>query len=141
MVAAGAGRAPAQDLPEVKRLDLSEVVLTLKATGVEDLRRFRWLEAPGDTAFSHAEELLWIWVRRKTPHRDLRSRAAYACVSVHPRYARMLLAAHEYGCVYQACLVAALTQGRDLFVRKPSKDAASERKDLFGDKKCPISGF
>ena len=27
---------------------------------------------------------------------------------VHPRYARMLLAAQEYGCVYAACLVAAL---------------------------------
>src|SRR5436190_17402660 len=32
-----AERAP-QDLPEVKRLDLSEVVLTLKAAGIEDLR-------------------------------------------------------------------------------------------------------
>ena len=38
-------RAP-QELPEIKRLDLAEVVLTLKAAGVEDLRKFRWLEAP-----------------------------------------------------------------------------------------------
>ena len=29
---------PAQELPEIKRLDLAEVVLTLKAAGVEDLR-------------------------------------------------------------------------------------------------------
>ena len=34
-----------RDLPEIRRLDLSEVVLTLKASGVEDLRKFRWLEA------------------------------------------------------------------------------------------------
>src|SRR5262245_14386172 len=46
---------PGQELPEVKRLDLSEVVLTLKAAGIEDLRRFRWLEPPSDTALSHAE--------------------------------------------------------------------------------------
>src|SRR5580698_300051 len=32
-------RAP-QELPEIKRLDLAEVVLTLKAAGVEDLRTF-----------------------------------------------------------------------------------------------------
>src|SRR5205085_50514 len=41
---------PKQELPEVKRLDLSEVVLTLKAAGVEDLRKFRWLEAPSGPA-------------------------------------------------------------------------------------------
>ena len=49
---------PQQELPEIKRLDLSEVILTLKATGVENLRTFRWLEAPSDTALNHAEELL-----------------------------------------------------------------------------------
>ena len=36
----------AQELPEVKRLDLAEVVLTLKASGVEDIGDFRWLEPP-----------------------------------------------------------------------------------------------
>ena len=49
---------PAQELPEVKRLDLAEVVLTLKAAGVEDLRTFRWLEPPEEQALAHAEELL-----------------------------------------------------------------------------------
>ena len=48
----------AQELPEIKRLDLSEVVLTLKAAGVTDLRKFRWLEAPDAHALAHAEELL-----------------------------------------------------------------------------------
>src|SRR5262249_46720147 len=34
----------AQESPEIKRLDISEVILTLKAAGAEDLRSFRWLE-------------------------------------------------------------------------------------------------
>ena len=46
---------------------------------------------------------------------------------VHPRYARMLLAAQEYGCVHQACLVAALTQGRDLLLRNPRRKCGSAR--------------
>ena len=50
-------RAP-QELPEIKRLDLAEVVLTLKAAGVEDLRKFRWLEKPDEISLTHAEELL-----------------------------------------------------------------------------------
>src|ERR1017187_1684341 len=46
------------EMPEIRRLDLSEVVLTLKASGVEDLRKFRWLEKPDEISLTHAEELL-----------------------------------------------------------------------------------
>jgi ATP-dependent helicase HrpB len=53
---------------------------------------------------------------------------------LHPRYSRMLLAAQEYGCVHQACLVAALTQGRDLLLRNCGKEVESAREDLFGEK-------
>src|SRR5207237_9253090 len=49
---------PSQELPEIQRLDLSEVVLTLKAAGIENLSKFRWLEAPSEKALNHAEELL-----------------------------------------------------------------------------------
>jgi ATP-dependent helicase HrpB len=47
-----------QELPEVKRLDLAEVVLTLKASGVTDVKAFRWLEAPDPKALERAETLL-----------------------------------------------------------------------------------
>ena len=52
------GHRLVQELPEIKRLDLAEVVLTLKAAGVEDLRKFRWLETPDEQSLAHAEELL-----------------------------------------------------------------------------------
>ncbi|HEY4952868.1 MAG TPA: helicase-related protein, partial [Verrucomicrobiae bacterium] len=52
------GHRAVQELPEIKRLDLAEVVLTLKAAGVENLRQFRWLEAPDERSLAHAEELL-----------------------------------------------------------------------------------
>ena len=53
---------------------------------------------------------------------------------LHPRYARMLIAAQDYGCVYQACLLAALTQGRDLLLRNVDGDTARHREDLLGEK-------
>src|ERR1035438_10641904 len=46
----------------------------------------------------------------------------------------MLLAAKEFGCVHQACLVAALTQGRDLLLRNVDKATAGFREDLLGEK-------
>lgn len=135
------GHRPVQELPEVKRLDLSEVVLTLKASGVQDLRKFRWLEAPDEQSLAHAEELLTdlgalkpvSQLSTNNPQLTPIGRKLLA-FPLHPRYARMLLAAQEYGCVYQACLVAALTQGRDLLLRNCGKDVDLAREDLFGDK-------
>jgi ATP-dependent helicase HrpB len=130
---------PVQEKPEVQRLDLAEVVLTLKAAGVEDLHSFRWLEHPGDQRLAHAEELLVdlgaLKHKPQTPHTEItplgRRMLAFP---LHPRYARMLLAAQELGCVYQACLIAALTQGRDLLVRKIDKHSREFREDMLGDK-------
>ena len=155
---------PGQELPEVKRLDLSEVVLTLKAAGVADLRKFRWLEPPSEQALAHAEELLLDLGALKASAPALAASEAgemnqpiaasrgpqegavapltaitslgrrMLAFPLHPRYARMLLSAQDYGCVYQACLVAALTQGRDLLLRKVDKRVREFRDDLLGDK-------
>ncbi len=131
-----------QELPEVKRLDLAEVVLTLKAAGVNDLRKFRWLEPPPPQALAHAEELLCDLGALEHPGPDGVSGPItpigrkMLAFPVHPRYARMLLAAQDFGCVYQACLVAALTQGRDLLNRSQGRDrdTAKQRDDFLGDK-------
>jgi ATP-dependent helicase HrpB len=145
---------PAQELPEIKRLDLAEVVLTLKAAGVTDLRKFRWLEPPEERSLAHAEELLTDLGALKpesfandsgleSPENPQTRMSALRITPVgrkmlafpvHPRYARMLLAAQEYGCVYQAALVAALTQGRDLLLRNVGRDVNSLREDLLGEK-------
>jgi ATP-dependent helicase HrpB len=123
----------AQELPEIKRLDLSEVVLTLKASGVEDLRKFRWLEKPDEVSLAHAEELL---ADLGAIHENIITAIGRKMLAfpLHPRYARMLLAAQEYGCVHQSCLVAALTQGRDLLLRNCGKEVDSAREDLLGEK-------
>jgi ATP-dependent helicase HrpB len=132
---------PQQELPEVKRLDLAEVVLTLKAAGVENLRAFRWLEPPEEQALAHAEELLTDLGAPKAINHQLKPNYQLALTPVgrkmlafplHPRYARMLLAAQHYRCVYQACLLAALTQGRDLLLRNVDGDTARRREDLLG---------
>jgi len=178
---------PEHELPEIKRLDLAEVVLTLKAAGVTNLRQFRWLEPPSDEALAHAERLLLdLGALQPAPERTpnparppqttgtqaqqqlaqagatmpqptaaAAHRAAPPTLSlpvapsgtvitelgrrmlafpVHPRYARMLLAAQQQGCVYQACLVAALTQGRDLLQRNPGRAVEEARAELLGDR-------
>ncbi len=123
-----AARAP-QELPEVKRLDLSEVILTLKAGGVGDVRAFRWLEAPEPRALERAEQLLGDLGAVEGGEISAMGRRMLA-FPVHPRYARMLLAGEEYGCVREAALAAALTQGRQLLRRGEGEEA---RERALGD--------
>ncbi len=125
---------PPRELPEIKRLDLAEVVLTLKAAGVDDLRAFRWLEKPDPISLTHAEELVTDLGALDHSGRITAVGRKMLAFPVHPRYSRMMLAAQEYGCVYQACLVAALTQGRDLLTRGGGKEVRDDRDDLLGEK-------
>jgi ATP-dependent helicase HrpB len=128
-------RAP-RELPEVKRLDLSEVILTLKASGVEDVANFRWLEPPDAKALERAEQLLIdlgaIESGGSSPGTITSLGRRMLAFPVHPRYARMLLAAQQYGCVRSVALIAALTQGRNLLRRGESKQVRDDRDDLFG---------
>ncbi len=136
----------AQELPEVKRLDLAEVVLTLKASGIKDVAGFRWLEAPDPKALESAKQLLSDLGATSDSARVCRPGVAVSdcenvitslgrrmlAFPVHPRYARMLLAAQEEGCVRGIALIAALTQGRSLLRRAEGKQMRSDREDSFG---------
>lgn len=125
-------RAP-QELPEVKRLDLAEVVLTLKASGVGDVAAFRWLEPPDPKSLARALLLLTDLgaLNAEGLLTDLGRRML--AFPAHPRYARMLLAAEEHGCVPAIAQVAALTQGRSVLRRAEDRRMEEEREAAFGD--------
>lgn len=120
-------------MPEVKRLDLAEVVLTLKASGVDNIAEFRWLEPPDPRALERAEQLLED-LGALSPNERLITPLGRRMLAfpVHPRYARMLLAAQEHGCVRAIALIAAVTQGRNLLRRAEGKQAREDREDLLG---------
>jgi ATP-dependent helicase HrpB len=157
------GQRAAQELPEVKRLDLAEVVLTLKASGIDDVFSFPWLEKPDPKALERAESLLadlGALGARPSPAAGLATaessemRPVAAALPaegkpaalpitelgrkmlrfpVHPRYARMFLAAQERGCVRPVALMAALTQGRNFLLRGATREVETAREDLLGE--------
>ncbi len=160
-------RAP-QELPEVKRLDLAEVVLTLKAAGIDDVANFPWIEPPDPKALARAEDLLrdlgavivgpvsdptratlpksvGVAEQGETGRRPVLPGEESVAISsiteigrrmlkfpVHPRYARMFLAAAEYGCVRTVAMMAALTQGRSFWLRSVDRGVEQAREDLLG---------
>lgn len=128
---------PAFELPEVARLDLSEAVLSLSVAGLYGSERFRWFEPPPKAALARAELLL----------RDLGALADATCditevgrrmaaFPMHPRHARMLLEGARHGCLETAALVAALTSGRPILVRRAGAEAEARRWRAIGDEEA-----
>ncbi|WP_415907699.1 ATP-dependent helicase HrpB [Oleiharenicola sp. Vm1] len=124
---------PLQELPEVKRLDLAEVVLTLKAAGIDDIYGFPWLEKPEPKALERAETLLEDLGALHGPQKAITEVGRRMLrFPMHPRYARMFLAAQDYGCVRSVALMAALTQGRNFLLRGVDRRTEEAREELFG---------
>jgi ATP-dependent helicase HrpB len=146
------GQRALQELPEVRRLDLAEVVLTLKAAGIDDVAGFPWIEPPEPRALARAEALLSdlgavaavapARSRAVSPSPEDNARPSLTRITeigrrmlkfpVHPRYARMFLAGAEYGCVRTVAMMAALTQGRTFWLRNVGRDVDQAREDVLG---------
>lgn len=128
-----AGRA-GHDLPEIKRVDPSEILLTLKALGVREVAAYPWLEPPEPKALERALTLLRDLGALDDAGAPTPLGRRMLSFPVHPRYSRMLLAAGERGAVRPIALIAAIAQGRPLLVRNAGKSSSELRRDTLGDR-------
>lgn len=123
-----------QELPEVRRLDLTEVVLTLKAAGITDIAGFEWFEKPDPRALALAESLLADLGALAGPGEAITELGRRMLrFPVHPRYARMFLEAQQRGCVRPVAMMAALTQGRNFLLRGVARAVEEAREELLGE--------
>jgi len=125
---------PDHDLPEIRRLDLADAVLQLKALGVSDPRTFPWLEPPEDQALERAFDLLQGLAALDTSGNLTEAGQQMARLPMHPRLSRLLLEADRRRCLKRAALWAALIGERDLltapihprYTQPPEDDLASD---------------
>jgi ATP-dependent helicase HrpB len=128
------GQRPAHEAPEVKRLELSEVVLALKASGIVDIAGFDWFEKPETRGIERAEALLADLGALAGPGGPITEVGRRMLrFPVHPRYARMFLAAQERGCVRPVAMMAALTQGRNFLLRGVPRQVDQAREEALGE--------
>ena len=133
------------DIPEIRRLDLSEALLTLAALGIGDASRFDWFEMPDAASLEAATVLLQKLAAidgkgglTEVGRRMLRFPA-------HPRLARLLVEGERRGVGEDAAALAALLSEGDISDeagarfgdarnRQGSREGADllERLDRFG---------
>ena len=102
------------DVPEIERSDLTEVVLTLHALGVDDVDDFDWLTPPPLAALKAAQDLLQrLGAVSATGALTERGRRMLR-FPTHPRLARLLVEGEDRSVAQDAATLAALIGERDI---------------------------
>lgn len=111
--------------PEILQADLTPLMLEIAAWGAE-VSDLHWMDTPPESATAHAAELLEELGAldasgKITPHgRDI------LALGLHPRLAHMILRAKALGYAYEASLLAAALEEKDIFT-----DASRFSSDLI----------
>jgi ATP-dependent helicase HrpB len=104
---------PEHDVPEIKRVDLAEAILTLHGAGIRDAGSFAWFESPPGSSVEAAENLLArlgaLDAGRITPLGIQMLR-----LPLHPRLARLIAEGEKLGALNESALLAALLSERDI---------------------------
>ncbi len=119
------------DEPEIKRIDLTPVVLEVIHWSGADPRQFDWFEPPPEHAIRHAVELLEKLGAVDAGRFQLSAQGKRLLdLPVHPRIGRMLVEGERRGVSDEAAAMAAIVSERD-FVQSVDRDAPSDRSDLL----------
>jgi ATP-dependent helicase HrpB len=125
------GLAPFEP-PEIHRVDLCTAVLGLHAWGVTEPGQFRWFDAPAPERLIDAERLLLaMGALSAAEHHITPVGQDMIKWPIHPRLARLLIAAVDAGRPVEGATIAALLSEKDIKIRDSAppraKPAASAR--------------
>lgn len=125
---------PPREIAEIRRVDLAETLLMLKASGCPDARDFPWFEAPEERTLTRAETLLRdLGAAEEGTGAITETGRRMLAFPLHPRYARMMLAAEAVGRVRSVALIAALTQERGVLIRRTDSRQEELRDRHLGE--------
>ncbi len=126
------------EIPEVRRLDLSEALLTLAALEVGDTSRFAWFETPDTASLEAGSELLRRLdaIDKKGGLTDIGR--CMLRFPAHPRLARLLVEGERRGVGEDAAALAALLSEGDIsdeararFGESRNRQGSAEGADLL----------
>jgi ATP-dependent helicase HrpB len=115
---------PANDIPEIRRVDLADAALALHGSGVVSLRDFPFFEAPPPAALEAADHLLHLLGAVDSKGALTETGKRVMRFPVHPRQGRLLLEAERRGAAADGAALAALLGERE--IRQEARGRASK---------------
>ncbi|KAJ1720480.1 DEAH-box ATP-dependent RNA helicase prp22 [Coemansia erecta] len=116
-------------VPEIQRVNLSSMVLSLKAMGINDLIGFDFMDPPPVPTLITSLELLHSLSALDNEGLLTRIGRKMAEFPMSPELAKALLASVEYGCSEEMLTIAAMLSAEgSIFYRPKDKQAAADSK-------------
>jgi ATP-dependent helicase HrpB len=110
------------ETPEIRRVDLASTVLSLHAWGINNPANFGWFESPPPATLAAADELLLMLGALQLNNQTLTITPlgrTILSLPLHPRLARLLIAATAANMPHEGASLAALLAEKEI-VRPPS---------------------
>ena len=125
--------------PEIKRSNITHVILMMKKIGIDDIESFEFIDPPEPKALKQAIETLKILGALDNNERITEIGEIMAELPLEPHVARMVIEAQKYGCVSAICTIAAFLGNRSVFVRPKGKESEADR--IHKNFRVPKSDF
>ncbi len=122
---------PEHETPELLRVDLTQTVLELRASGIRELA---WLDAPPPKSLAAAEDLLSRLGALDAAGAITELGRSMLAFPLHPRVARIVIEAARRGVADDGVTAAALLGERDIRFRRSDarpRDAPTDRSDVL----------
>jgi RNA helicase HrpA len=117
--------------PEIKRTNLSNVILKMKMMAINEVENFSFIDPPEKEAIRSAFENLIILGALNRNNGVTEIGKKMARMPVDPSFSRMIIAAEEYGCIDQVLtVVAAFSSRRPIFWRPRDNCEDMDRANL-----------
>ncbi|KAL3511034.1 hypothetical protein ACH5RR_030435 [Cinchona calisaya] len=102
--------------PEIKRCDLSHVILQLKALGIDDITGFDFIEKPNRTAIIRSLESLFLLgaLTEESKLTDLVGQQM-ARLPLEPMYSKALILASQLNCLEEMLIVVSMLSVESIF--------------------------
>jgi len=115
-------------VPEIQRTNLSNVVLLLKAMGVNDMLGFDFMDPPPVQTLINAMESLWTLGGLDDEGLLTRLGRKMAEFPMEPQLSKMLLTAVDLRCSDEIMTIVAMLSVQNVFYRPKDKQAMSDQK-------------
>ena len=121
------------NIPEIQRTNLANVVLLLKSLNIVDLLTFHFMDPPPEDTILSAMYQLWILgaLDNRGQLTDLGSKMAV--FPLDPSLSKILITAQEYGCTDEALTIVSMLSVPSIFYRPKDREqeADAAREKLF----------
>ncbi len=118
--------------PEINRIDLSDTLLLLKASGIQNLDTLTWFEVPRKALILQATQLLQSLGALDNEEKITPLGHRMAGFPMHPRFARLMISGEMFDCVSEICDIVAIAEERRILLPLSDKRKENAREELLG---------